>query len=91
MKILENFTPKVEVYSIDEAFLNFDGIKIENYHNYGLQIKKRVQKWVGIPVCICFAETKALSKVANKIAKKFQERTAGIYIIDTEEKRIKVL
>lgn len=91
MKILEGFTPNVEVYSIDEAFLNFDGMKIKAYHEYGLQMKTRIQKWVGIPVCIGFAETKALSKVANKIAKKYQERTKGIYIIDTDEKRIKAL
>ena len=91
MKILESFAPNVEVYSIDEAFLNFDGMKIRDYADYGLQMKKRVQKWVGIPVCIGFAETKALSKVANKIAKKYQERTKGIYVIDTEEKRIKAL
>ncbi len=91
MKTLEAFTPNVEVYSIDEAFLNFDGMTIENHHEYGLQIKKRVHKWIGIPVCIGFAPTKALSKVANKVAKKFQERTQGIYVIDTEEKRIKAL
>jgi DNA polymerase V len=91
MKILEGFTPNVEVYSIDEAFLNFDGMNISDYHSYGLQMKKRIQKWVGIPVCIGFAETKALSKVANKIAKKYQERTKGIYVIDTDEKRVKAL
>jgi DNA polymerase V len=91
MKILEGFTPNVEIYSIDEAFLNFDGMSISDYHNYGIQMKKRVQKWVGIPVCVGFAPTKALSKVANRIAKKFQDRTQGIYVIDTEEKRIKAL
>jgi DNA polymerase V len=91
MSILGQFTPNVEIYSIDEAFLNFDGLDISDYHDYGLQMKKRVHKWVGIPVCIGFAETKALSKVANKIAKKFQDRTQGVYIIDTEEKRIKAL
>jgi DNA polymerase V len=91
MKILEGFTPNVEVYSIDEAFLNFDGMKINDYHDYGLQMKRRIQKWLSIPVCIGFAETKALSKVANKIAKKYQDRTKGIYVIDTEEKRIKAL
>lgn len=91
MKILAQFTPNLEIYSIDEAFLNFDGLTISDYHNYGVQMKTRVQKWVGIPVCIGFAETKALSKVANKIAKKFQDRTKGIYVIDTEEKRIKAL
>lgn len=91
MKILEGFTPNVEVYSIDESFLNFDGMKISDYHHYGLQIKKRVQKWLGLPICIGFAETKALSKVANKIAKKYQERTQGVYVIDSEEKRTKAL
>ena len=91
MSILGQFTPNIEIYSIDEAFLNFDGLTISDYHDYGLQMKRRVQKWVGIPVCIGFAETKALTKVANKIAKKFQDRTQGIYIIDSEEKRIKAL
>jgi DNA polymerase V len=91
MKILEGFTPNLEIYSIDEAFLNFDGILIDDYHDNGIQIKKRIQKWVGIPVCIGYAPTKALSKVANRIAKKFQERTHGIYVIDTDEKRIKAL
>lgn len=91
MKILEQFTPNVEIYSIDEAFLNFDGLSLEDYHQYGVQMKNRIQKWVGIPVCIGFAETKALSKVANKIAKKFQDRTQGVYVIDSEEKRVKAL
>lgn len=91
MAILGQFTPNLEIYSIDEAFMNFHGMAIADYHDYGLQMKNRIQKWVGIPVCIGFAPTKALSKVANKIAKKFQNRTSGIYIIDTEEKRIKAL
>lgn len=91
MKILEQFTPHTEVYSIDESFLNFDGIAIADYHEYGMQMKKRVQKWVGIPVCVGFAPTKALCKVANKIARKFPEKTQGVYIIDDDEKRIKAL
>lgn len=91
MAILGQFTPNLEIYSIDEAFLNFDGLTISDYHDYGIQMKTRVQKWVGIPVCIGFAPTKALSKVANKIAKKFQDRTKGVYVIDSEEKRIKAL
>ncbi|WP_394758088.1 Y-family DNA polymerase [Flavobacterium sp.] len=91
MSILEGFTPNLEIYSIDEAFLNFDGLNISNYHDYGLQMKNRIHKWVGIPVCVGFAPTKALSKVANKIAKKFQDRTQGVYVIDTEESRIKAL
>jgi DNA polymerase V len=91
MKILEQFTPNVEIYSIDEAFLNFDGVGVLDYQDYGLQIKSRIHKWVGLPVCIGFAETKALSKLANKIAKEFQDKTKGVYVIDTDEKRIKAL
>lgn len=91
MGILGQFTPNVEIYSIDEAFLNFDGLDVLDFQDYGLQMKNRVRKWVGIPVCIGFAPTKALSKVANKIAKEFQHRTNGVYVIDTEEKRIKAL
>ena len=91
MGILGQFTPNLEIYSIDEAFLNFDGMKIPDYHSYGIEMKSRIQKWVGIPVCVGFAETKALSKVANKIAKKFQVKTQGVYVIDTDEKRTKAL
>ncbi|MFN3969351.1 Y-family DNA polymerase [Flavobacterium sp.] len=91
MKILEGFTPHVEVYSIDEAFMNFEGVKITDFHDYGLQMKSRIMKWLSIPVSVGFAETKALSKVANKIARKYPERTKGVYIIDSEEKRVKAL
>ena len=91
MKILEHYTPNVEVYSIDEAFLNFSGMSIPDFNLYGFEIQRRILKWLSIPIGIGFAPTKALSKVANKIAKKFPERTKGVYVIDTEEKRIKAL
>jgi DNA polymerase V len=91
MNILKQFSPHVEVYSIDEAFLNFDGMNIEDFHEYGLQMKQRVMKWLSLPISTGFAPTKALSKVANKIAKKFPDRTQGVYVIDSDEKRIKAL
>jgi DNA polymerase V len=91
MKILEGFTPNIEVYSIDEAFMNFNGMNIQNYQEYGIQMRKRILKWLSIPVSVGFAETKALAKVANKIARKFPEKTLCSYVIDTEEKRIKAL
>ncbi|HSD13547.1 MAG TPA: DNA polymerase V subunit UmuC, partial [Flavobacterium sp.] len=89
MNMLRQFTPNVEDYSIDEAFMNLDGVTIGDYHDYGLQIRKRILKWLGLPVCVGIAPTKALSKVANRIAKKFPEKTSGVHVIDTEEKRIK--
>jgi DNA polymerase V len=91
MTILGGFTPHVEPYSIDEAFMNFDGVTVPDFFDYGVQMKTRIQKWLSIPVSVGFAETKALSKVANKIARKFPEKTKGVYVIDSEEKRIKAL
>ncbi|KGO90401.1 Y-family DNA polymerase [Flavobacterium suncheonense] len=91
MDILHYYTPNVENYSIDEAFLNFDGISVADYHAYGLQIRKHIRKWLGLPVCVGIAPTKTLSKMANRIAKKFPEKTSGVYVIDTDEKRIKAL
>jgi DNA polymerase V len=91
MKILEGFCPSVEVYSIDEAFLNFNGMPLSDYHQYGVTIQNKLMKWLSIPTGIGFAPTKALAKLANRIAKKFPERTNGVYVIDTDEKRIKAL
>lgn len=91
MKIMELFTPNVEIYSIDEAFLDFNGITINDYNFYGQQMRETVYKWIGLPICVGFAATKTLSKAANRIAKKYQDKTGGVYIIDTEEKRIKAL
>ncbi len=91
MKMLSTYSPKIDIYSIDEAFLRFDNFKYLDFQEYGIQMKKDVTKSTGIPISIGFATTKALSKVANRIAKKFSERTKGVYIIDNEEKRIKAL
>lgn len=91
MNILTTFSPDIEVYSIDEAFLKFNGFDLFNLEDYGKTIQKTVTKNTGIPISVGFAPTKALAKVANKIAKKFPERTKSVYVIDTEEKRIKAL
>ncbi|MCK0108093.1 Y-family DNA polymerase [Flavobacteriaceae bacterium S0825] len=91
MSILQQYTPDVEVYSIDEAFLEFKGFDTYNFNDYGSQIRHRILKWTGIPTCVGVAPTKALSKVANKIARKFPNETKGVYVIDSEEKRIKAL
>ncbi|MFD1615948.1 Y-family DNA polymerase [Gelatiniphilus marinus] len=92
MSILNQFTPDVELYSIDESFLEFKNFKADyNYDDYGNKIRNRILKWTGIPTCVGIAPTKALSKVANKVARKFPKQTNGVYVIDTEEKRIKAL
>jgi len=90
MTILSDYSPEQEIYSIDECFLDVTGL-LHDLTEYGLKMRKHVFKWTGIPVSVGIAPTKSLSKVANKIAKKFTDRTGGSYVIDTEEKRIKAL
>jgi DNA polymerase V len=91
MSILSEFSPEMEVYSIDEAFLKFEGFKYIDLFEYGKKIRHKILKWTGIPVSIGFAETKTLAKVAATIAKKFPQRTDNVYIIDTQEKITKAL
>ena len=90
MRILSEYSPEIEIYSIDEAFLKLKGFECFNLLDYGYAIRKRVTKGTGIPISVGIAPTKALSKVANRIAKKYAQ-TGGVYLIDTEEKRIKAL
>ena len=70
MKILKNFSPDIEFYSIDEAFLDLTNIKMDNVKEYILNIRKVVLQWTGIPVSIGTANTKTLAKIANHVAKK---------------------
>ncbi|CAL2077314.1 DNA polymerase V catalytic protein [Tenacibaculum sp. 190524A02b] len=91
MNILTSYTPDIEIYSIDEAFLQFNGFDNYCLKEYGAEIQSKVKQWTSIPISIGFAPTKGLSKVANRIAKKFPEYHNGVYIMDSEEKRIKAL
>lgn len=92
MTILSDYSPEMEIYSIDECFLKLKGFETYfNLQNYGDEMRYKVTKWTGIPISVGIAPTKALSKLANRIAKKYPEKTKGVYIIDSEEKRIKAL
>mgnify|MGYP003671313017 CR=1 FL=1 len=91
MTLLSEFTPEIEIYSIDEAFLKFKGFKYHNLQDVGNQMRSKVTKGTGIPISIGFAPTKALSKVANRIAKKFPNQTDSVYIINNDTSRIKAL
>jgi DNA polymerase V len=91
MSILAEYSPEVEIYSIDEAFLKLTGFSYFNLQEYGEAMRSKVSKWTGIPISVGIAPTKSLAKVANRIAKKYPEQTKGVYIIDSDEKRIKAL
>lgn len=91
MSLMERFTPSIEIYSIDEAFLYFEEREDVDFQLLGEQIKRTIFRSTGIPISIGFATTKSLAKVANRIAKKFPQETKGSYVIDSEDKRTKAL
>jgi DNA polymerase V len=78
MSVLGQFSPDQEIYSIDECFLGLEGFEHYDLVRYGQEIRNRVRKWVGIPVCVGFAPTKTLAKLANNCAKKGLAGSNGI-------------
>jgi len=70
MRTLKRFNSAIEVYSIDEAFLDLSNFSDDEVEKVGREIRETVLKWTGIPTSIGIAKTKTLSKVANHIAKK---------------------
>lgn len=91
MSILSEYSPDIEIYSIDEAFLKLKGFDRYNLQEYGYKIRKHIALCTGIPVSVGVATTKALSKVATRIAKKYPVQTNNVFVIDNEVKRIKAL
>ncbi len=91
MTILQEYSPECEIYSIDEAFLKLTGFELFDLEKYGAEIQQRVRKHTGIPICVGIAPTKALAKVANRIAKKYPKELKNSYVIDSEEKRLKAI
>lgn len=90
MSILAAAVPKIEIYSIDEAYLCVDGIDKKKLEVLCPELVRRIRKWVGIPVSIGIASTKTLAKVANHFAKKYPGYR-GVCRIVTEEQRVKAL
>jgi DNA polymerase V len=70
MSLLSTFSPKQEIYSIDECFLDLEGFDPQSLLEYGQTIRQAIKRGVGIPVCVGIADTKTLAKLANHCAKK---------------------
>jgi DNA polymerase V len=82
MKIIKEFSDKIEIYSIDEAFINLSFVENQRLNEYGKEIRERILKWTGIPTSIGIANTKTLSKVANYLAKK---NKSGVIVLDKDK------
>ncbi len=76
----------VEVYSVDEAFVDLKSVAQDDLPSFGLQLKDTVELWTGIKVSVGIAPTKVLSKVANRLSKKDKAGSKGVMVLDTEEK-----
>jgi DNA polymerase V len=81
----------VEVYSVDEAFLNLDEFAEKDLQQVAINIRETVEQWTGIKVSVGVAPTKVLSKVANHLAKKNKLATQCVVVLDTKEKINKAL
>lgn len=78
MKTLGTFVPQLEIYSIDEAFLDMHNMDYTDLLKLAIEIKKTVKKNIGIPVCVGIAPTKTLAKMANRYAKK-KRKEIGVH------------
>ncbi len=87
MDTLRTLSPAVEVYSVDEAFLDLGHIPPEDITAYSRHIKETVEQWTGISVSIGVAPTKTLAKLANNLAKKNKQATGCVYILATEQEQ----
>lgn len=91
METLRILTPSIEVYSVDEAFVDLSGINENKLAEYAHYLKHTIELWTGIPVSIGIAPTKVLSKIANRLAKKNKKSTKGVVILQTLEEQMEAL
>ena len=89
MNSLRLYSPDMEVYSIDEAFLRLDHLQPRNLYEYCKTMRAKVLQWTGIPVSIGIGPSKVLAKVANHVAKK--QRDDGIFDIRSQQAQDEIL
>ena len=91
MRTLEEMAPRVEVYSIDEAFLDLTGIESAlSLVEFGQQVRERIGHWIGITVCVGIAPTKTLAKLANHASKKYPA-TQGVVDLTNPDRQRRLL
>lgn len=92
MDALATFTDNIEIYSVDEAFLYYDGFdKHFDYYTIGKEIKRKLWKGLGMPVSTGFGPSRTLAKIANRFAKKYPKIGEGVCVLDTPAKIEKAL
>ena len=88
MVTLESLAPRVDVYSIDEAFLDVTGVEaLVAFEDFGRQIKDTVYQNIGLPVCVGIAPTRTLAKLANYAAKKYTATGGVVDLTNADRQR----
>lgn len=82
METLRHLTPKVEPYSIDEAFMEFPKLIADDLEQFGQHIKATVKRWTGLPVSVGIASSKTLAKIANETAKSDPKYNGVLNLVD---------
>lgn len=85
-QIMTTVTPLIEIYSVDESFLDLSELKISDYTAWGQMVREAIWQWVGIPVSIGIAPSKTLAKLASDRAKKMPELNGVLSLQDNEAK-----
>lgn len=85
ISLLHRFAMDVEQYSIDEAFIHFDLPQNGNYYQYGVNLRRTILQWIGIPCGVGFAPTRTLAKIANHIGKK---SPSGVFVMPDDRRSI---
>jgi len=84
-EVLARFSPHVEVYSIDESFVSFQGFDLDTLEDRSRQLRMTVRQWTGIPVSVGVAPTRVLAKIANHLAKKHPHfKEAGVCLLEAD-------
>ena len=93
METLRTFAgeEQVEVYSVDEAFIDLSEVDPEQLERTAREMRVRVEKWTGIPVSVGVAPTKTLAKLANRLAKKDKIKSGCVMLLQSDEERIRAL
>lgn len=86
VEILESETPYIEVYSVDESFLEVGSLLVNDYHLWGQNLAAKVEKWTGVPVSVGVGPSKTLAKAASEYAKKHPEVKGAFSVIEKTDR-----
>lgn len=91
VQILQGASPDIEVYSVDESFLEISHLPIKDYAAWGRELRDKIFKWTGLPVSVGIAPSKTLAKAAADFAKKNDGQRGAFSVVGDAQKQIELL